>query len=282
MRISEDLTPEHERVLTDYLRGESRLSRTQWARLRAAVDLLAESTVAFQGSDYTFTQFYDEFIDRQFSDPFLEALETTRELAQEAPRLRAENARRIVQWVQGQAFYGAEQVGGRLLLTFCLYWWSAFALGYTFELEVFRDLQAAGVEFACHDITSRAERVSAFDLTVLGLRGDVKYSTYFLTAETVPAEGIDFFVTRLYDEAGTRWLTAVFLTPVAWAEIDGETTPVALADAASILPEPVSLTVADATFVLVLYDDWKARVKTRQQAEGDTPNGGQNDQPDEE
>ncbi len=277
IQINPNLTAEHDAVLTEYLRGESRLTRAQWQQLREAVDLLEQSTVTFQERSHTFRQFYETFVDRQFADAFLESLVAAKDVERGAPGLQAATARQIVQWVQQQEFYQRGQAESRLLLTFCLYWWAAFALGYAFEVEIFRDLQAAGVEFACHDITNRVERLSAFDLTVAGMCGDVKYSTYFLTTEDARTAEVDFFITRLYDEVNGRWLCVVFLTPAAWAAIDGETMPATLEDAASLLPAAVSVTVGAATFVLCLYGDWKARVLSRQAAKGSEPDGRQDD-----
>ncbi len=133
------------------------------------------------------------------------------------------------------------------------------------------------MEFACHDITNRAERLSAFDLTVMGMCGDVKYSTYFLTVEDARTAEVDFFITRLYNEVNGRWMRVVFLTPAAWVAIDGETIPVTLEDAVSLLPAAVSVTVGAATFVLNLYEDWKMRVLSHQTAKGSEPNGRQDD-----
>lgn len=129
------------------------------------------------------------------------------------------------------------------------------------------------IEFSCHDITNRSERLSVFDLTVLGMRGDLKYSTWFLTVEDARIEGLDFFITRLYDAINARWLLVVLLTPAAWAVIDGETRPASLEDAASALPDPVSINVGAATLVLILYDDWKARVRLCQTPKGGSTNG---------
>ncbi len=50
------LLPEHHAALSDYLRGTGRLTRTQWQRLREAIDLLAKSTVTVQERAYSFTQ----------------------------------------------------------------------------------------------------------------------------------------------------------------------------------------------------------------------------------
>jgi hypothetical protein len=270
-RIDGNLTPEQDAALTDYLRGAERLTREQWRRLREAIDLLARSTVTFQGRDYTFKWFYETFIDRRFANAFLQTLVTTADVTQDAPRLQAATARQIAQWIQQQDFYQKGQAESRWLLIFCLYWWSAFALGYAFELEIFRDLRAEGIEFFCHDITNRSERLSPFDLTVLGLRGDVKYSAWFLTVENARTEGLDFFITRLYDETGARWLRVVLLTPIARELIGGET---ALASPAETVPAlPDAVTAGAATLVLIRYDDWKARVRLRQTPKGDNPNG---------
>lgn len=277
IHIHADLTSAHIRALTEYLRGEHGLSPGQWRQLRAAVNLLRQSSITLRGSTLTFKAFYEEFIDRQFGDSFLQALVNPGAGEQEARRLQAEAARRIARWVQGQEFYDRRQVESRLLLTFCLYWWAAFAVGYTFEAAIFRDLRAAGVAFACHDITNWAERLSPYDLTVLGLRGDIKFSTYFLASEDLRREEIDFFITRLYDEVGARWLQVVFLLPAAWAVIDGDTKPVGWGDAASALLGAVSLHVAGTMFVLIVYEDWKARVLSRQQVGGAETNGEKDD-----
>jgi hypothetical protein len=180
---------------------------------------------------------------------------------QDAPRLQAATARQIVRWVQQQDCYQRGQLESRWLLTFCLYWWSAFALGYTFEVEIFRDLRAAGIEFHAHDVTDRRERLSPFDLIVLGLRGDIKYSTWFLTVEDARLAGLDFFITRLYDEHGAGWLRVVLLTPLAQKVFD------AVPEAKLALPQEA---LANAVQLqLTRYEDWKACVHAKQTPQGD-------------
>ncbi len=271
IQIVGNLTSEHDAALSEYLRGAGRLSHEQWHHLREAIDLLARSAVTFQGRGYTFAQFYETFIDKQFAEPFLQALVATADVTQEAPRLQAATARQIAQWVQQQDFYQKEQLESRWLLTFCLYWWSAFAVGYAFEVEIFRDLRAEGIEFFAHDITNRDERLSPFDLTVLGLRGDVKYSTWFLTAENARLEGLDFFITRLYDETGAQWLRVVLLTPIAQELIGDETNAAALVGAVPALPGVV--TAGAMTLMLIRYDDWKSRVRSKQTSKEDSTDG---------
>lgn len=129
-----------------------------------------------------------------------------------------------------------------------------------FEVEIFRDLEAAGIPFVSHEITNRTERFSAYDLTVLGLRGDIKYSTYFLTSEGTQTTEIDFFITRLFDETNARWEKVVFLTPTAWAVINGRTILVALQKAVSVFPKAVSVEIGLETFVIILYNEWKERI----------------------
>lgn len=270
IQIVGNLLSEHDTALSEYLRGAGRLTREQWQSLREAVDLLAHSIVTFQERDYTFARFYEMFIDRQFAEPFLQALVAMPDVAQDAPRLQAATARQIVQWIQQEDFYQKGQLESRWLLTFCLYWWSAFALGYAFEVEIFRDLRAEGIEFFAHDITNRNERLSPFDLTVLGLRGDVKYSTWFLTVENARLAGLDFFITRLYDESGAGWLRVVLLTPLAQELIGGAITPATPTEAAPTLPATVT---ADAALLrLIRYEDWKARVRFKQTPQGDSTN----------
>lgn len=128
IQIAGNLMPDHDAALSDYLRGAERPTREQWHRLREAIDLLAQSAVTFQGRNYTFAQFYETFIDRQFAEAFLRTLVSTVDVTQDAPRLQAATARQIAQWIQQQGFYQKGQIESRWLLTFCLYWWSAFAV----------------------------------------------------------------------------------------------------------------------------------------------------------
>ncbi len=214
--------------------------------------------------EYTFKHFYNEFIDRRFAEPFLKALVRLTDVEQEAARLQAATAREIVTAVRRQEFYRRGDNNSHLLLTFCLYWWAAFAIGYTFEVEIFRDLEETRIPFVSHEITNRAERFAAYDLTVLGLRGDIKYSTYFLTAEGTQTMEIDFFITRLFDETNARWEKVVFLTPTAWAVINGRTIPVSLQEAVSVFPKAVTVDIGLETFVIILYQEWKERILNKE------------------
>jgi hypothetical protein len=66
-------------------------------------------------------------------------------------------------------------VSSEYLAAYCLYWWTAFARGYRFEVAVFRDLSASGIAFVAHDLRKRRERRSPYDLIVQRQRGDRLY-----------------------------------------------------------------------------------------------------------
>ena len=42
-----------------------------------------------------------------------------------------------------------------------------------FEVEILRDLTQAGITYQAHDLRNRQSRLSAYDLRVLGLYGDI-------------------------------------------------------------------------------------------------------------
>jgi hypothetical protein len=85
IRIDSGLSPQHDAILTGYLRGTEHLTREQWRHLREAIDLLARSTITLQGRTFTFKWFYETFIDRRFADAFLQALVATADVTQDAP-----------------------------------------------------------------------------------------------------------------------------------------------------------------------------------------------------
>lgn len=134
VQISPKLKHAHRRVLLEYLQSESRLSRPQWLTLVEAIDLLGESTLILRRRRYTFREFYDIFVDKEFADHFLGALIETPDLEREALTLQASVARRICQFLDGLSGFSRRDPKCPLLLVYCLYWWSAFARGYIFEI----------------------------------------------------------------------------------------------------------------------------------------------------
>jgi len=217
------LTDEQRRLLVKYARLPRSLTRAEWGLALAAFDRLHAGRVTWGGKTWTFQAFYLRCIDATHVTPFLEELLAAADVEAEGTRLTAEHWRQIVAALTEQGVVG-DTLEVRALLAYCLYWWRSFSKGYLREVVVFRDLEQSGIAFDPHDVRDSAQRRSAHDLTVLGQRGDVKTSTYFLhTARAFPLR-CDFYMVRLWDEGTTQWLDLVLLKPEAWRALDGEPT----------------------------------------------------------
>jgi hypothetical protein len=257
----------HEQALRAYLQAP-RLPREQWPVLMEAVDWLGLSTVVCDGRRLTFREFYETYIEARFADGFLRDLLTMADVEKEAPARQAMTARAISAWLEEVEGFSRRRPEGLRLLFYCLYWWSAFARGYAFEVRIFRDLTASGIAFDAHDLRKPTARRSRYDLTVLGLRGDVKYSTYFLNAEKLTDLHGDFFITRAFDPVQRTWLLIVVLTPMAWKQLNGDLEATTVEKLTSVLPAPAGFMLGETPFVVLGYDEWKQRVQRRQVAAG--------------
>jgi hypothetical protein len=153
-------------------------------------------------------------------------------------------------------FRGSEKSRQRL--------WVSFARGYRFEVSIYRDLKVSGVEFVAHDILNPDERHSPFDLIVLGLRGDIKYSTYFLSADMLSRAASDFFITRIYDVMEREWLYIVIIRATVWQRFDGMTVLTSRSELTRLLPSPSLVEINGNMIVVISYKDWKQRVRERQ------------------
>jgi len=267
IHLNSQLSFEHQRVLLRYLSDDLYLSYSDWVTLVKAVNILGDSTVRVNGIGKTFRQFYEQQIDSLFADEFLNKLALSTALERDGPRLQAETAKNIGELFDSMDGFTREDNDCRMLLTYCLYWWAAFGRGYIFEVKVFRDLEASGIQFAHHDITNRKERLSPYDIRMLSLRGDIKHTTYFLSAERLAKLVSDFFITRWY--LGKRqWVWVVLLRPLAWAAINGKTTQATLDDVKNLLPQVLEIQIGSFKLVVLQYNDWKRRVKIKQQEGG--------------
>jgi hypothetical protein len=138
--------------------------------------------------------------------------------------------------------------------------WQSFTKGYAFEAETFRDLVAAGIRFAAHDLRRREERLSPYDLTVLERRGDIKTSTCFLSVHRSEELRHDFYITRLYHPPTRDWRKVVLLQEAFWRILDGEPTPTTLEQVWQILPGVAQVWLTGLPFIVVSYETWKDRV----------------------
>jgi hypothetical protein len=168
-----------------------------------------------------------------------------------------------VQEVAQRGWRRPDVPASRLLLSYLLYWWGAFARGYALEAQIFRDLQQSGIQFTAHDLRNHQQRFSLSDLTVNNMAGDIKTSIYFVQAAASLAH--DFYIVRL--SVGARVYTlVVMLQPSAWTQINGDTVAGDLETAIDLFPAPVSIQHRGHNLVVLDYNEWKRRILRQQGA----------------
>jgi len=243
-----------------------------WPGLVRTFACLREAIVAIPGKGRrTFASLYTHLIDSRLTDPFITALYGLDDLEQGSVDLWRAGARRIRPLLEVAGLYAAGDPPTRFLLAYCLYWWHVTAKGYTFEVEIFRDLRRSGVSFTAHDVRLRSERFTPYDLIVFGFRGDVKTSTYFLTL-TGRVLRSDFYITRLWlSKARSRTLVVFLKTPM-WDEINGETPLVAWHELESCLPQPARIVYRGEELVVSDYEVWKEKMRAYE-AQQEVQNG---------
>ncbi len=151
----------------------------------------------------------------------------------------------------------------RLLLSYLLYWWGAFARGYALEVEVYRDLEQSGIVFTAHDLRDALQRYSASDLMISGWKGDIKTSVYFLQI-AVPLKH-EFYIVRLSIKVRVYTLV-VFLWSSIWEIINGDTIDCTLETISQHLPHPVRIRHKRHEVVVLDYEEWKWRILCHQGA----------------
>jgi hypothetical protein len=271
VELAPTLTDEHKALVLRYLGEAERFSLAEWVTLLEAFTTLGGSTARLDGETLTFQAFYNRFVDQTYSDAFIADLFAETDVPTRAPTIQAGYARQIYRQLRDEPFVLGNTSETECLLAYCLYWWASFARGYAFELEILHDLEAAGIHFTAHDLRVREQRFSPCDLTVLGMKGDIKNTTYFLyVARSFPLI-CDFYITRLYDAATRRYVRIVVLTDEAWRRINGETVSGDLARAAQWLPQIVGVTFLGYDLVVADYEVWKQKILQRQGEGGEQP-----------
>jgi len=271
VELAASLTDEHKALVLRYLGTAERFSLAEWVTLLEAFTMLSDSTVQLQGVTLTLQAFYDRFVDQVYGDACIAELFAATEVSARAPAIQARYARQLYQQLRREPFMLGDTPATESLLAYCLYWWASFVRGYAFEIEIFRDLEAASIHCTSHDLRVREQRFSPCDLTVFGMTGDVKNTTYFLyVARSFPLT-CDFYITRLYNTATGRYVRIVVLTDEAWHRINGDIVRSDLARAAQWLPQVVGVTFLGYALVVADYEVWKQKVLQRQQAGGDMP-----------
>jgi hypothetical protein len=114
------------------------------------------------------------------------------------------------------------------------------------------------------------ERRSPFDLALLGFRGDIKTSTYFLEAARTTELFCDFYITRFFKLSGVQRTWVTFLQERFWAVIADTTlpiTPIATTDLAIDQSAVYQIKSGRKTWLILDYDIWK-RLVANVQREG--------------
>ncbi len=237
--------------------------KEQWTLLFAAVDLLDQAVAIMGGERFAFRTIYHQLVEQPYVDTYLNELLALTHVYHESPGLWARFARQIVNDVVQRGWLAANKPEGRLILSYLLYWWNAFARGYALEVEVevYRDLQQSGIEFVAHDLRDPQQRYSPGDLVVRGLVGDIKTSTYFLQFAAPMSH--DFYIVRLSIK-GKRHTLVVFLQKPAWKTINGDTIDSSLDDIDQRLPHPVRIWHHGYELIVLDYTQWKQRILRQQ------------------
>lgn len=240
------------------------MQREHWRQLRDVMTILSRSLVTITGHTRTFERFYYEEVDIPHAELFLSRLVTCVDVERDGARMQADIARAVLERFQNQGFFRPGMVETYYLLAFCLYRWWNFAFGYIFEVSISRDLEQSEIVFIAHDLSKPGERYSDCDLVVLGLKGDIKRSLYFLDDLASTPLAHDFYLTRLFHSQTRRPLLVAIMTEHAWDEINGDTVIVHLEKAAWYLPGVVQADVQDITLFIADYNFWKEKVQAKQ------------------
>ena len=188
------LTAAQQELLVRYAARPRSIRAHEWREALAAFDVMGNSALMMDGRTCIFATFYDEFVDDSYAAAFIEALQELADVEADGLTLVADFAEKILGDLEHAGVTLKGDVGERCLIAFCYYWWTSFGKGYVREVAIFRDLTAAGIAFAAHNLTDKHRRFSPYDLIVSGGRGDIKTTTYFLHTRRSFPPAEDFFL----------------------------------------------------------------------------------------
>ena len=274
-----DFRERHRHIVLEFLRRGHTFGRDEWRQVIVAFDLLKNAAVLTDRGLLPFPIMYRQHIEDRYADDFIEHLYLDAQVEEEHVSRWAVVARAIDPHLAEAGLVRPDLPATRLVLAYCLYWWKAFALGYALEVDIQRDLAASGIEFEAHDLRRREDRLSPYDLKVLGFKGDIKTSTYFLQAARTQALSHDFYITRIQGRQRSRTLV-VFMQPEMWSTIDGDTLLVLLEQVADTLPDSMRIVHRDMELTVVDYEIWKNKVRRCQQRPSAPPSSDRSEEDD--
>ena len=254
---------QHRRIVLEFIRRGHEFGRDEWRQAIVAFDLLKNAAVLTDRGLLPFPVIYRQYVEDPYADAFIEQLYLADQVATAGVSHWAKVARAIAPRLAQASLSRTDVPATRLIVAYCLYWWRAFTLGYALEVEIQRDLEASGIQFETHDLRRREERLSPYDLIVLGFKGDIKTSVYFLQASRSRTLPHDFYITRIRGRQRIRTLV-VFMRAEMWQTIDGETLLILLEQVADTLPQATRIVHEGIELTVIDYGTWKAKVKHRQ------------------
>ncbi len=266
-RLPANFTDRHKQIARRFVQGE-KFTQRERALLIETFDLLHGAEIISTDRGQRFATVYEQIIEGRLADQYLRSLQHAQNIAGVAEQLRAQGSRQIMPALQAADLLDPNEPLSFYLLAYCLYWWYAFARGYAFEVEVLRDLEVAGIRYVAHNVFDSSARRSPFDLSVLGFRGDIKTSTYFLSVVRTSDLLHDFYIVRFSERKDKLWI--VFLKEPFWVLIDAEKRTmqtVTLAELVAILPGAFQLRLQTNTLIVVDYESWKRLVLDVQREE---------------
>jgi len=263
--LPQAFTIHHQKAVLKHMEeGRWTLSRSEWHWALTGAGQLHKASANTPFGWLRFASIYDKQIEAIFVDRYLDDLLVLNNVEAESTGLWARYARAITAWWYRAGW--TQQLGseGQLLLAYLLFWWRAFATGYAFEVQIFRDLNDSNINFTPHDILSPTGRFSPYDLEVLGLHGDIKTSLYFLRVGRSPGMRHDFYISRFWQQGRLR-VMVVLMQPAAFQQINGDAIPTTWAAIKASLPNVAKITEQGSEIMLVPYEEWKARIRYQQQ-----------------
>lgn len=168
---------EHRRATLKYLAERRAMSDKDWFTAFEAFDLLRQAKARLGSRVQTFSEIYNDVVEKNKADDFIKRLLQASSIPKEASRLRKDIAEKILRELTELGWFDQRISSSRFLLAYCIFWWYSFTKGYAFEIEIFSDLKKSDVDFDAHDLLVREERFSKFDLFILEFCGDIKTST---------------------------------------------------------------------------------------------------------
>jgi hypothetical protein len=249
----------HRRTALAWVRRGHEFSREEWQVAIRTFDLLKEAAVVTQQDIWPFPVIYYRYVDKLHADAFIQTLLNADEIESSGVQAWAEVAGGTPQQLCQVGLAPTHQPSTRLLIAYCLYWWYAFAYGYIFEVEVLRDLAQSDIQFTAHELTSRQGRMSPWDLEVLGFRGDIKRSLFFLHTLRGRRLPYTFYIVSLTQAHRSRKLV-VMMRQAMWDAIDGETILTTLSNLVNVLPDAARVRVSGVEVIVADYALWKRLV----------------------